>query len=478
MTESAETASFHVLVLAPLRADEEHATNDAWTAPVRFKNGEFDEAMMAVAPSIEIEIGGQRVGHGFRAMKAFRPDVMMEQVSVLRAQRAGASNVPPPISAGKPQSLVDDILNASAPPPLDATLEAFVSHPVVRGLERAWLGLKFLVERSDKEKGVVIEAIDAQADNVDAVLEKLARRTDAAPIDLIVIDHAVGASQRDRDRLEKWASLAEGLGAPIVANALPEVLGAESVAAIGKSQARLRSSDDPKAAAFRALAAKDVMRWVCLAMNGPLARAPHRGPVRKTFGVMLDEKFVQPMGPAFAVAALACESFAAKGWPLPPAGVLKNMPVHMQGGANISTEAPANADSAREAAEAGIALLCSSANEDVVVVPHAPAVHRAASTQGGAAAAATHSLGDQLFIARAANAIIQLASAIPASTPEGAARDVVRVALAELWGQTAKQPEIDVKVGGAPAMLEVTLRPKGFHGLKLEEITLGAPLAS
>ena len=473
-----ESATFHVLVLAPLRADEEHATNDAWTAPVRFTRAEFDEAMMAVAPSVEIELGGQRVTHGFRAMKAFRPDVLMEQVSVLRALRAGASNVPPPISSGKPQSLIDDILKASAPPPIDATLEAIVSHDVVRRLERAWLGLKFLTEHADKEKGVVIEAMDAHADNVDAVLEKLARRTDASPIDLIVVDHAIGSSQRDRDRLEKWAQLAEGLGAPLVANALPEVLGAESVAAIGKSQARLRSSDDPRATAFRAAAAKDVMRWVCLAMNGPLARAPHHGPVRKTFGVTLDEKFVQVLGPAYAVAALACESFAAKGWALPPAGVLKNMPVHLVDGASIATESAANADSAREAAEAGIALVCSSANEDVAVVPNAPTVYRAASTQGGAASPATHALGDQLFVARTASAIIQLAAAIPANTPETAAREVAKVALAELFGQTAKQPDVDVKLTGNPPMLEVTLRPKGFGGVKLEEITLGAPLAS
>lgn len=480
MTESAESGqpTFNVLVLAPLRADEEHATNDAWTAPVPFKKAEFDEAMMAVAPAVEIELNGQRVTHGFRAMRSFRPEVMMEQVSVLRALRAGASNVPPPISSGKPQSLIDDILDASAPPPIDATLEAFVSHPVVRGLERAWLGLKFLVDHAEKEKGIVIEAIDAQLDDVDAVLEKLARRTDAGPIDLIVIDHAVGSSPRDRDRLEKWASLAEGLGAPLVANALPEVLGAADVAAIGKSQSRLRSSDDPKASAFRAVAAKDVMRWVCLAMNGPLARAAHRGPVRKTFGVTLEEKFTQVLGPAFAVAALACESFAAKGWALPPAGVLKDLPVHIVDGVSIATEAAATADAAREAADAGIALFCSSANEDVAVLPHVPVLHRAASTQGGAASPATHTLGDQLFVARVAQAILQLAAAIPASTPEGVARDVVRVALAELWGDTAKKPEIDVKIAGAPPMLEVTLRPKGFHAVRLEEITLGAPLAS
>ena len=470
--------TFNVLVLAPLHADPEHTTADPWTEPVRFTKAEFDEAMMKVAPSVEIELNGQRVNHGFRAMRSFRPEVMMEQVSVLRAMRSGASNVPPPMSSGKPQSLVDDILNASALPPIDATLLGVVSHPVVRGLERAWLGLKFLAEHADREKGVTIEAMSAQADDVDAVLATLARRVDAAPIDLIVVDHAVGASQRDRDRLEKWASLAEGMGAPLVANALPEVLGADSIAAIGKSQSRLRSSDDPRAAAFRALAAKDVMRWVCLAMNGPLARAPHKGPVRKTFGVTLDEPFVQTLGPALAVAALACESFAAKGWALPPAGKLVNQPVHLVDGASIATEAAATADASREAAEAGIALFCSAANEDVAIMPHPPTVHRAASKQGGAPASADHGLTDQLFVARVANAIIQLAAAIPASTPEGAARDVVKLALAELWGDTAKVPSIEVKVAGSPAMLEVTLHPKGFHAVRLEEITLGAPLAS
>ena len=83
-----------------------------------------------------------------------------------------------------------------------------------------------------------------------------------------------------------------------------------------------------------------------------------------------------------------------------------------------------------------------------------------------------------MFVARVASAIVQLAAAIPASTPETAARDVVRLALAELFGEAAKKPDVDVEIGGAPAMLEVTIRPRGFGGVKLAEATLGAPLAS
>lgn len=479
-------ATFHVLVLAPLRASEEHATNDAWTAPVKFTRAEFDLEMAPVAPTIEFEItvGGEkkRTTHGFRAMKAFRPDVLMEQASVLRALRAGASNVPPPISRSvrmKAVNLVEDILSASEPEPelnvLDGTLYALVEHPEVRALERAWRGVQFLAERAPKN--VVIEAMDASADNVETVLAKLAGRIDAGPVDLIVVDHTIGSSARDLGRLEKWATIAEGMGAPLVANGSAELLGADSIAALGKSSSRLRDSADPRAAAFRSAAGKDVMRWVTLALNGVLARPKHAGPVRKTFGVNLDEKSELFLGAAIGVAALAAQSFGKAGWAIPPAGVLEQLPVRVIDGASVATEAPANQDSAKEAAAAGIALFCSAANQDVAVLPDAPTVHRAPSTQGGAPSAATHSLADQMFVARIANAIIQLAAAIPSNTPEGAARDVVRVALAELFGESGKKPEVDVKITGAPAMLEVTIRPRGFGGVKLEEATLGAPLA-
>ena len=136
--EDGASATFHVLVLAPLRASEEHATNDSWAAPVRFKRAEFDEAMATVAPSFEIEvvIGGrkQRTTHAFRAMKSFRPDVLMEQaVAAPRAPRRGASNVPPPMTQVSGRRLEPrrrhahrHRARARAEYALDATLSALV----------------------------------------------------------------------------------------------------------------------------------------------------------------------------------------------------------------------------------------------------------------------------------------------------------------------------------------------------------------
>ena len=147
-------------------------------------------------------------------------------------------------------------------------------------------------------------------------------------------------------------------------------------------------------------------------------------------------------------------------------------------GTNVATplEALVTEEAVAEAAAAGVILLASAANRDVAVLSHAPMLHRGASTSGGASPAASHGLVDQLFIARIAQAIVQLAAAIPGDTPEAAARDVARVTLAELFGDALRKPELEIAIVSSPPCLEVTVRPCGFHGVSLEEVTLGAPL--
>ena len=84
---------FHVLVVAPLRAGEDHAVNPPWTAPVRFERATFDEAMATVAPALVIDVPDPAAPRGkpvrlelsFPAMRSFRPDVMLSEVPLLRS---------------------------------------------------------------------------------------------------------------------------------------------------------------------------------------------------------------------------------------------------------------------------------------------------------------------------------------------------------------------------------------------------------
>jgi hypothetical protein len=94
--------------------------------------------------------------------------------------------------------------------------------------------------------------------------------------------------------------------------------------------------------------------------------------------------------------------------------------------------------------------------------------------------AASGTLGDQLFVARVAHAVVQLAAAIPRDTPPAAAREVARLALADLFAKAApaaaRAPEADVALVQDEALLEVTVRPRGFLGVGLAEVTLRARL--
>jgi hypothetical protein len=144
----------------------------------------------------------------------------------------------------------------------------------------------------------------------------------------------------------------------------------------------------------------------------------------------------------------------------------------------LSTEALVHDDVALEAAKAGVALLTSAPNRDIAILAFAPALYRGPSVPGGASLPAQGTLADQLFVARLANAVVQLASAIPRDTPAAAAREVATAALAELFTGSADRPELEVAVTeeGGPA-LEVTVRTHGFLGVSLPEATLRAPLA-
>ena len=114
-------------------------------------------------------------------------------------------------------------------------------------------------------------------------------------------------------------------------------------------------------------------------------------------------------------------------------------------------------------------------------------LHRGKSVAAGDAPAET-TLGDQLFAARVASAVEQLAAAIPEDTPDSAVSEVARVTMAELFSiaSAPRAPEVSVRVvshgsahgSGAKKALEVTVRPHGFASVELEELTFSAPLGA
>jgi hypothetical protein len=77
-------------------------------------------------------------------------------------------------------------------------------------------------------------------------------------------------------------------------------------------------------------------------------------------------------------------------------------------------------------------------------------------------------------LARLARAVEAVAAAIPADSEVSAARDVARLALADLFEAIPHRPELTVAISSR--QLEVTARARGFFDVRLEEVTLSARL--
>jgi type VI secretion system ImpB/VipA family protein len=397
---------------------------------------------------------------------------------IARSARKGAAPTPRAIVGSAPERLERAFQNL---------LSSILRHPEVRRLERAWRGLRLLVEHADKRAGVEVDVLSASSENIDEALSRLVDvNVSRAPVDLLVLDRTLGPTAADLGALEKWAARAESMLAPLIVGGQAEMVGGESLGAIARSTSALSASDDPRAIAVRAVAARETSRWVAIVLNDPLARVPYT----PTTGRQSDPAFEEDASDlgahvftngAFVVAALCARSFARLGWPTSITGArdgaIGNLPVHTVSDRGATSAVPLEVipseDAVREVARAGLTMLTCAPNSDAAVLSRAPVLHRL----GGGNGATTATLADQLFVGRFARAVQQVAAAIPHDTDTRAAEEVARISLMELFANAPPAgPEVAAKVDGARGQLAVTVRPRRFAGISLEEITLGAAL--
>jgi len=369
----------------------------------------------------------------------------------------------------------------------DNLLDSILRHPEVRRLEATWRGLRLLVEQCDRRAGIEVDVISAGRDAVTAALVRLGEPdASRSPVDLILVDQRLQPIAVDLALLRTWAGHAQGLLAPLVLAGDPTMLGVDSLERAARSTSALSTSDDGRAVAFRAVAAHEASQWLAVVLNDPLVRAPYTPSSARQQEPPFEEDAHDPGAYVFAsgayvVGGLCARSHARLRWPTAITGirdgVIGNLPVHTvtEHGheAAIPLEVVPNEDAVKEVAKAGLILLACAPNTDAAVLARAPVIHRS----GGGNGATTSTLGDQIFVGRFARAVQQVAAAIPAGTEPRAAEEVARIALAELFERAAPSgPEIVAKVEPARNALTVTVRPRRFAGVTMEELTLGAAL--
>lgn len=406
-------------------------------------------------------------------------------VSAVAKSARGDRSAPPAIVGSAPERVEKAFARI---------LSDILQHPEVRRIERAWRGLKLLVDNADARAGVELDVIPVETASIEDALRRLADRagqeSSRAPIDLFVVDDEVQATAAARERLERWGQMAESFRAPMIVNGHASMLGADDLPALGKTLRRVAAGDDPGSIAVRGLASREAARWITIALNGVLVRLPYSAQTARVRDLPFAEEPTDRgahvfAGAAFVIAALCAKSYVKNGWPTaitgPRDGLLGNLPVYEITEAGHTSAIPLETfvtqDAQNEVARAGITMLSCAANHDAAIVGKAPVLYRGPTAGGRADAPATSTLADQLFVGRLANAIEQLAAALPGDADPNAAGEVARLTLAELFENAGPSgPEIAVKVDSARRVLEVTVRPRRFAGVSLEEITLGAAL--
>lgn len=383
-------------------------------------------------------------------------------------------------------------------------LGAILQHPEIRRLEEAWRGLKLLADRAIGIPGVKIDVVSARPQNAAAALERAIKAGAGAepPVSFALVDVEIDGNAASLARAHGLAEVAEGYSVPVVMAAANGLLGVRDLGEVERLDYKQGLFEAKHQVAWRSQAAKREMRWVVFAMNAFLARPPYDKNTSRVREAVVTEIPADDGGfvwtsPIYAIGALAVASFKDTGWACriigPKAGTLPNLPVHQDlsvdesaEGVAIPTRAYISTDSQKELGKMGILALASAPNTDAVQIFSAPTAYvpppkrtyDSATTEPEVRYERV-ALGDQMFVARIAQFLRALCSKLPSSADPAEAAPVVEGALWTLF-DGAPPASVEIQVKGRSdehgTSVEVTVRPRRFLSVTLEELSLEIPL--
>jgi len=380
---------------------------------------------------------------------------------------------------------------------LAVELAQILQHPEVRRLEEAYRGLALLVGRMPKQ-GVHVEVLSCLRDEAPSALARVASETgeDEPPVTLAIVDHEVGRDAASLAWLREVAGVAEANALFVVTNAAPALLGVE-LSELDRLDYPQSLFEAPASAPWRAEANRPSALWCGLALNRVFARGPYDARSSRVREATVVEAASAGEGevwlrPAYAIGALAVKSHARFGWPAGvtgtrEGGLLENLPVRELTRSNgervaVPTEAFLSTETQRALARIGITALAAQPNSDsaylatatTAYVPPPKRTYEGASS-GEAERLPQTSLTDQLFVARLAQSLEWLGRHVSRAGHGVDVRRSFEVGLGELF-ENAPPPGPELSLAVEERAVVVTVRPRRFLGVSLEEVTLRAPV--
>lgn len=383
-------------------------------------------------------------------------------------------------------------------------LGAILQHPEVRRLEQVWRGLDLLVKRSANHPGTRIEVVSAPPDEAATALDRAIRAGAAIepPVSFAIVDARIDETAASLATLRAIAEVAEQHTVPTILNSMPQLFGHDDLEAIDRLDNKAALYDAPERAPWRAVTAQPSLRWVCVTMNRVLCRTAYDPRTSRLRSAQVhelpgDAPATVWLEPCWPVGTLVLDSFRKTGWPCRitgarDGGTIENLPVQevpsIYGGERVAipTEALLSVDSQRTLARYGVLALATAPNSDEAYVVSAPTAYVTppkrtydSDTSEPELRLPRVAFGDQLFVARIVQFLRALGSKIPPDSPPDQVGPVMEAALGELFENSPPAgPQIEVRVLGSPTAeaVAVTVRPRRYLGVTLEEISLEVPL--
>ncbi|MBV8614450.1 MAG: type VI secretion system contractile sheath large subunit [Acetobacteraceae bacterium] len=225
---------------------------------------------------------------------------------------------------------------------IGAQLDAILHHPRMARLEGSWRGLAWLADGIEPASRVRVKVLNIAWSDLCRDLERAAEFDQShlfrkiyeeefgmpggEPYGLLVIDHearhrpAPGHPTDDVAAIAALAGIAAAAFAPTVLAAAPALLQTDAFTDLALATDLSDPFRGPEYARWRAVAGREDMRFVAIAMPRVLARPPWEDDPARADGFRYAETALHAgervwMGAGYAFAAVAARAFAQSAWP-------------------------------------------------------------------------------------------------------------------------------------------------------------------
>jgi len=221
---------------------------------------------------------------------------------------------------------------------LSSRVSILMHHPAFQVLEAQWRSLRFLVDSAGADTGVRVVHITKEELLGDVMSGKSLKDSELARLlleptsipgseqfSLIVGAYEFSHDLEDLAILERLGNICASLKAPMISAAAPQLFGRPTFEELPPARDIEKLFDGKDFQSWQLLRQTAPARWLALAMPRLLCRLPYGARTQPAESFLFEEQMQGVHGrlvwsnPAFAVAVVFAQAFAADGWQFDPA---------------------------------------------------------------------------------------------------------------------------------------------------------------